>query len=236
MLNAFKSPQTVVLIGAGSEIGQQVVRQLSRDNLNKLILVSREGSGTGDEIGIPIKSEYKTQDQRNLLVQKIFSYVDVDLVVISIGLLKGKVEEIMLINYVASVDLLSQIAQRMKIQGHGQIVVLSTFAQTRPRLENYEYGSAKAGLDFYARGLSRQLEKFGVKIQIIRLGFVFTKMTSGLEPAPFSISAAQAGREIKKILQGKRRVSYVPRILILVSIVVRTLPERLFAQLEKSDQ
>ena len=32
-----------------------------------------------------------------------------------------------------------------------------------------------------------------------KLGFVFTKMTNGLEPAPFSISAAQAGREIKKI-------------------------------------
>jgi decaprenylphospho-beta-D-erythro-pentofuranosid-2-ulose 2-reductase len=231
MLNSFKSPQIVGLVGAGSEIGTQIVTHLNQNNLQKILLASREGNIKYKDIGIPIKCDFNNSQSRKTLVEELFSHGDLDLAVIAIGILKGTLDEIMQVNYVASVDLLSQIANRMKTQGHGKIVVISSFAQTRPRLDNYAYGSTKAGLDFFARGLSEELRGTGVSVLILRPGFVHTKMTSGMDVAPFAISPEQTGAIAAVAINGTASISYAPRVLRILAFIFRLIPKFVFRRL-----
>jgi decaprenylphospho-beta-D-erythro-pentofuranosid-2-ulose 2-reductase len=234
MLNAFKSPQNVALIGAGSEIGQEVIKHLNQANLRRVILASRDGKQGYLNIGLPIVSDYSTSASRRKLVDEIFSHGDLDLAIVAIGLLHGSHEEIMAVNYTASVDLIALVAERMKAQAHGKILVISSFAQTRPRLDNYLYGSAKAGLDFFARGLAEELRNTGVSLTILRPGFVHTKMTAGMSAAPFSITAAEAGAAGAKAIQGSSLITFAPKILTLVAFVFGLIPQAIFRKLPAS--
>ena len=47
------------------------------------------------------------------------------------------------------------VATRLRRQGHGRLVVLSSVAGERARRANFIYGSSKSGLDAFAQGLGR---------------------------------------------------------------------------------
>ncbi len=64
--------------------------------------------------------------------------------------------------------------------------MLSSVAGERVRRANPVYGATKAGIDGFAQGLGDVLADDGVHMMIVRPGFVITKMTTGLKPAPFS--------------------------------------------------
>jgi decaprenylphospho-beta-D-erythro-pentofuranosid-2-ulose 2-reductase len=60
---------------------------------------------------------------------------------------------------------------------------LSSVAGERARRANFVYGSSKAGMDTFFQGLGDSLVGSGVKVMIVRPGFVHTKMTAGMEEA-----------------------------------------------------
>ena len=60
----------------------------------------------------------------------------------------------------------------MLAQGHGTIVVLSSVAAERGRRSNFVYGSSKAGLDTFCQGLADRLHASGVRLLVVRPGFV----------------------------------------------------------------
>jgi len=55
-------------------------------------------------------------------------------------------------------DDLTRIVERMRRQGHGTVVVLSSVAGERVRKSNFAYGASKAGLDGFSQGLGDALE------------------------------------------------------------------------------
>ena len=69
--------------------------------------------------------------------------------------------------------------------------MFSSVAGARVRRANYVYGSAKAGLDGFARGLTDALHGTGVHLLLVRPGFVIGRMTEGMSPAPLSSTPAQ---------------------------------------------
>src|SRR5204862_489494 len=78
----------------------------------------------------------------------------VDLVVSAAGMLAGQAEldrdpiragRLVETNLTGHVTTLLAVAARLRAQGHGTIVVLSSVAAVRPRRANYVYGAAKAG-------------------------------------------------------------------------------------------
>ena len=60
-------------------------------------------------------------------------------------------------NYVGMVSTTVPLAQRMREQGHGTIVALSSVAGERARKSNFIYGSSKAGMDAFFQGLGDSL-------------------------------------------------------------------------------
>ncbi len=250
MLNAFHSPQSVALIGATSEIGQSILKALPQDNLENCFIVARDpkrGAKALAEI-LPDRTKLtkvgfhaeKTQSHQGI-VDQLFADGDLDIAIIAIGVLGNNPDlnaaanalEVMNVNYVASAHLMLLIAERMKLQGHGQIEIISSFAQTRPRVDNFVYGSSKAGLDFMARGLNDQLEGTGVSICILRPGFVRTRMTKFLPEAPFTVNSDAVGKLAVKLLKDGQPIGYAPSILKWLALIFTLLPKNVFRKISK---
>ena len=85
-------------------------------------------------------------------------------------------------DYLAQISLLTVLAMAMRGAGAGTLVVFSSVAGVRVRRANYVYGSAKAGLDGFASGLSDALHGSGVRLLLVRPGFVIGRMTQGWTP------------------------------------------------------
>ena len=81
---------------------------------------------------------------------------------------------------------LAALRGRLVAQGTGRILVVSSVAGVRVRRVNYLYGGAKAGLDATCIGMAESLRGTGVALQVLRPGFVRSKMTEGRDEAPFT--------------------------------------------------
>ena len=95
------------------------------------------------------------------------------------------------VNYTAPVHLGVLLGQRMQAQAHGWIVALSSVAGERVRRSNFVYGSTKAGLDGFFLGLGEALRDYGVRVLVVRPGFVKSKMTNGLDEVPLAVTPDQ---------------------------------------------
>ena len=72
--------------------------------------------------------------------------------------------EVLRVNVVGAGSLLIHAARRLRDQGSGTIVVLSSVAGGRVRASNVVYGAAKAGLDALSQGLADALHGDGVRV------------------------------------------------------------------------
>lgn len=136
-------------------------------------------------------------------------------------------------DFVAQVGLLTVLAQRMRAQGSGRIVVFSSVAGWRVRRANYVYGSAKAGLDGFASGLADALHGSGVSLLVVRPGFVIGRMTEGMSPAPLSSTPPQvAGATVRALQRGRGEV-WVPAVLRPVFFGMRLLPRAVWRRLPR---
>ncbi len=129
----------------------------------------------------------------------------VDLVIVAVGELgfqaadevdPDRIARMMTVNLTWPAAALSLVADQLRLQGYGRIVVLSSVAGFRIRRSNFVYGSAKAGLDGFAQGLGESLRHTGVSVHIIRPGFVRTKMTAGRASPPFTVEASRVAADI----------------------------------------
>ncbi|MCZ7630046.1 MAG: SDR family NAD(P)-dependent oxidoreductase [Microthrixaceae bacterium] len=120
------------------------------------------------------------------------------------------------------------VAKHMKAQGHGAIVLMSSVAGVRARKDNFVYGATKAGLDAFGQGLGDALVDHGVRVMVVRPGFVHSKMTQGMDAAPFSTTPEKVAEAITEGLTKGSEVVWVPRLLALVFTAFRHLPRRVW--------
>ena len=88
--------------------------------------------------------------------------------------------------------------------------MLSSVAAERPRAGNAIYGAAKAGLDALAQGLADATAATGVRVLVVRPGFVRTRMTAGLPPAPFATTPEAVAEATVRALAGRAHTIWVP--------------------------
>jgi decaprenylphospho-beta-D-erythro-pentofuranosid-2-ulose 2-reductase len=104
-------------------------------------------------------------------------------------------------------------------------------AGVRLRRANYLYGAAKGGLDGYARGLGETLRGTGVRVQVVRPGFVHSKMTEGLAPAPFALQPAEVAAAVVRGLATNQPIIWAPAKLRWVFAALGALPEPIWRKL-----
>jgi decaprenylphospho-beta-D-erythro-pentofuranosid-2-ulose 2-reductase len=139
--------------------------------------------------------------------------------------------EVMRVDFLGCGSLLLAALRALREQGRGTLVVLSSVAAERARKSNAIYGAAKAGLDALAQGLADSLAGSGVRVLVVRPGFVRTRMTAGLEPAPFATTADAVAAATVKALAGREHTIWVPPTLRYVFAVLRHLPRPVYRRL-----
>jgi short-subunit dehydrogenase len=136
-------------------------------------------------------------------------------------------------DFTAQVSLLTVLAATMRSAGSGAIVVFSSVAGARVRRANYVYGSAKAGLDGFAAGLTDALHGSGVRLLLVRPGFVVGRMTEGMSPAPLSSTPRQVADATARALAKGRNEIWVPRALGPLVLGLRLLPRSVWRRMPR---
>lgn len=243
--------RTVLVLGGGSDIGLATVRLLVAGGTKNVILAARRPealASAADELragGVDV--ELLAFDALDLashasLIADVFERDhDVDLTLLAFGVLPDEVAaekdasiaiEAARTNYLGAVSVLVPLAERMREQGHGTIVVLSSVAAERGRRSNFVYGSSKAGLDTFCQGLADRLHGSGVRLLVVRPGFVRSNMTRGLDPAPLAATPDDVARAIVDGLSRSAQVIWVPAKLRWVMSGLRHLPRGVFRRLD----
>ena len=131
------------------------------------------------------------------------------------------------VNYTAAVSLCEAIATIFETRKSGSIIGLSSVAGERGRQSNYFYGSAKGALTLYLQGLAHRLARSEVHVMTVKLGFIDTRMTYGLETAiPIAKPEAAAKAVIRAQSKG-RTLMYYPAFWKPVMGLIRALPSRI---------
>ncbi|HEY2813234.1 MAG TPA: decaprenylphospho-beta-D-erythro-pentofuranosid-2-ulose 2-reductase [Acidimicrobiales bacterium] len=243
MKNALGAMQSALVLGGGSEIAQATLRRLVPQGCRTITLAARRPddlAGEVDALTAAGATSVRTVAFDALdtashadVIDKCFEAGDVDLVLIAFGVLGDQdvfdddpeaAAELARANYVGVVSSGLAAARAMRRQGHGTIVVLSSVAGERARKSNFVYGSSKAATDSFAQGLSDSLAGSGVGVLVVRPGFVHTKMTAGMEAAPFSTSPDAVAEAIVEGLAAGKQIVWVPSLLHWVMVVFRHLP------------
>jgi decaprenylphospho-beta-D-erythro-pentofuranosid-2-ulose 2-reductase len=241
MENALGEPQTIVLLGGTSDIGRAIVAALISPSTRTVVLAARRpGDTTVGELDRPgVKVDVvpfdaaHTADHDAFVRTLVDGHGDLDVVVVAFGQLVDQAEldadperaaALVHVNFTGAVSVSLAVAAQFRRQGHGRLVVLSSVAGERVRKANFVYGSSKAGLDGFAHGLGDALVGSGASVLVVRPGFVHSKMTVGMKPAPFATTPSAVAEATVKALRSGRRTVWVPPILRPVFSVLRHLP------------
>lgn len=252
MTDGLGRPGTVLVLGGGSDIGLATARRLVRDGARTVILAARRPEALVDPtrellaLGArdvtAVSFDALDVGAHQAFVDEVFDRPgDADLALLAFGVLPDEEAamkdpavaiEAARTNYVGAVSVLLPLAERFLRQGHGTIVVLSSVAAERGRRSNFVYGSSKAGLDTFCQGLADRLHGSGVRLLVVRPGFVRSRMTRGRTAPPLSTTPDGVARAIVAALGGRAPVVWVPAELRWVMSGLRHLPRPLFRRLE----
>ena len=240
--------ERVLLFGGASEIGQEILAALRLPPEAEVLLAGRDEQRMA-AAAKPLTCRVRTLtydaaalDTHRAVLEKAFAAGPVDLVISAAGILAAQdaldsdpLQAGVLVetNFTGHVTTLLAAAARLRAQGHGTIVVLSSVAAIRPRKANFVYGSAKAGLDAFARGLADSLHGTGVRVLLVRPGFVIGRMTEGLAPAPLATTPTAVGAAVAEALAGQAAVVWVPSQLRVLSVALRLMPRPLWRRLRR---
>ncbi len=250
MLDNLGRPARILLLGGTSEIGLAILTALRAPGDTEVLLAGRDEqrlAAAGKEL--PYRCTPLTFDALAApgthvqAMADVFAAGPVDLVIAATGVLTPQETvdkdpvlgaQMIEVNFTSHVTALLTAAARMREQGSGTIVVLSSIAALRPRKANYVYGAAKAGLDAFGRGLTDALDGSGVRVLLVRPGFVIGRMTEGMSKAPMSSTPAQVGAAVAAALEGGGGpVVWVPRALSGLAIALRLVPRALWRRMRR---
>ena len=233
MIDAVGRPQSVLVLGGSSEIARAIVARLVPVRCRTVLLAGREGprlteavdeaKASGAEVAEWVAFDATDVAHHVAFVDGVFDrWGDIDLVIVAAGVLGDQAGDerdpvaaaaVMTTNYTGPAAAMLAVAGRLRHQGHGRLIVLSSVAGQRARRANFIYGSSKSGLDAFSQGLADSLVGSGAHMTIVRPGFVIGRMTEGMTPAPFSTTPDAVADAVVRGIESGAAVVYVPPVL-----------------------
>lgn len=251
VLDAVGNPQTILLLGGTSEIGLAICERYLQNAHARIVLAAMPNDPGRDAAVAQMKAagarsvelidfEATDPDTHPKMIDQAFANGDVDVAIVAFGIL-GDAEELWQnqhkavlaaeINYTAGVSVGVLLAEKMRAQGFGQIIAMSSAAGERVRRSNFVYGSTKAGLDGFYLGLGEALREFGVRVLVIRPGQVRTRMSAHVKEAPLTVDKEYvANLAVTAAAKGKELV-WAPAAFRYVMMVLRHVPRPIFRKL-----
>src|SRR3954451_12899515 len=244
MNDALGSVQSALILGGGSDIALATARALVRSRCRTVVLAGRDPESLApaakDLLALGattvecVEFDALALDTHAAFVASVHErFGDIDLGLVAFGVLgdQDAAEEdarealrIVETNFTGAVSVLVPLAQTMRRQGHGRIVVLSSVAGERARRSNFVYGSSKAGLDAFCQGLGDSLQGSGVRVLVVQPAFVHSKMPHALDAPPLATDPESVAAAIVTGLGRGADTVWAPGKLRYVMSVLRHMP------------
>ncbi|MGI5222031.1 decaprenylphospho-beta-D-erythro-pentofuranosid-2-ulose 2-reductase [Nocardia sp. CA-290969] len=257
MINAVGNPQTILLFGGTSEIGLAICAEYLKKGPARVILATLPGDPLRDTAVAQMKADGASQvdvidfdaldtASHQEVVEKAWAGGDIDVAIVAFGLLgnaeelwqnQAKAVQIAQINYTAAVSVGVLIGEKMKAQGFGRIIAMSSAAGERVRRSNFVYGSTKAGLDGFYLGLGEALRPFGPRVLVIRPGQVRTTTTiehwkaTGAKEAPLTVDKEEVAALAVAASEKGKELIWAPGAFRYVMMILRHIPRPIFRRL-----
>ncbi len=249
MIDSLGVPQSVLLLGGTSDIAMATATRWIGLGTGRIVLAARPSSRRDDAVarlqtqGAKVEAvdfDALQPSTHAAVIEQARSGGDIDVALLAFGLL-GDAEqawhdvdvavELAQVNYVGAVSCGVALATAMREQGHGVIVALSSVAGERVRRSNFVYGSTKAGMDGFFLGLGEAVRGDGLRVVVVRPGFVHSKMTTGMDTAPLSVTPEQVAEATVDAVAKGRDLVWVPGPLRVVMSGLRHVPRPIFRKL-----
>jgi decaprenylphospho-beta-D-erythro-pentofuranosid-2-ulose 2-reductase len=243
----------VIVLGGTSQIALEIVRELQRRGPREVALLGRDPEALaraaqavrtdGSPAPVTVQVDALQTERHAEAVGEAFERLGgADIVILAVGVLgeRGGMPsdvagalQLLEVNLVGAGSLLIQAARRLREAGGGALVVLSSVAAERPRRGNAVYGASKAGIDSLAQALGDDLREENVRVLVVRPGFVHTRMTEGLQPAPLATTPEAVARAVVDGLDRGAHTVWAPPSLRWLMLVVRMLPRRILRRVKQ---
>lgn len=238
----------VLLLGGTSEIGLAVLAALNLEPGTEVTLAGRDPQrleAAGKALNRPVtvaRYDAMDTDGHQAFADQICAGGVPDLVIAATGILIPQEQAerdvrlaatMIETNFTGHVTALLAFGDRMRGRGSGTIVVLSSVAAIRPRKFNAVYGATKAALDAFARGYADELHGTGVRVLLVRPGFVIGRMTEGMAAAPLATTPEAVGAAVAAALRGKKSTVWVPAPLAGLATAMKLVPRPMWRKLER---
>jgi NAD(P)-dependent dehydrogenase (short-subunit alcohol dehydrogenase family) len=227
--------------GASSGIGRALALRLVKDGFNvvvtardheKLVQLQHESPGPGKIIVLD-GDVTDPRDMERILAAIEYEHGSMVLAVLNAGvyiavhgedLHREDFEKTFAVNLNGTVNCLLPAVRHMKARGHGQIAIVSSVTGYGGLPTSAAYGASKAALINMAESLKFDLDKVGVRLQVINPGFVETAATAkNAFPMPALVSAEVAADRIAQGLKSSgfeitfpKRFTYAMKLLNLL--------------------
>ena len=249
MIDAVGNPQSLLLLGGTSEIALAIASRYAARRPLRVVLAARPSERLDAAVetlrakGATVSTvDFDAKDPAShpAVLDKAFADGDIDVTVVAFGLLgdaeqawqdHARAVELAQVNYTAAVSVGVALAERLRRQGHGRVVALSSVAGERVRRANFVYGSTKAGMDGFYLGLGEALRGEGITVTVVRPGFVHTRMTEGMKAAPLSATADQVAEVVVNAVHKRKELVWAPPPLRVLMSILRHIPRAVFRRL-----
>ncbi|HEY6867589.1 MAG TPA: SDR family oxidoreductase [Candidatus Eisenbacteria bacterium] len=203
-------PAVGLVTGGGRGIGLAVVRAWSRRGVAAAV-VDCDAAGearVGEACrGAGTPWAYFAADVRDfrraeeVVARAVAQLGRLDHVVLNAGIARDRVswkmseeewDEVLGVNLKGAFNYARAAAPRLRDQGSGSIVFVSSINGLRGKFGQCNYAAAKAGLIGLARSMALELGPSGVTVNVVAPGMVRTPMTAGLPEAVVTRAKAEA--------------------------------------------
>ncbi len=190
------SNKTVLILGANSDVAKQALKKYVEKGLS-VIAASRDLTS----IETFVKENHLDSNKIEL---KYFDAIDFSghqafydslsvkpsIVVYAVGFLVQNQEafknfdktfQMMKANYVGAVSILNIISNDFSNKNLERIIGLSSLSGVRGRKSNFVYGSTKSAFTQYLAGLRQELSTRKIKVNVLVIGYINTKINEGLD-------------------------------------------------------
>ncbi len=242
----------MLLLGGTSEIGLAIVEELAAKGAIEVLLAGRDGqalaraaerlraNGCERVLSIDSLDARDTAGHERLLDRAFAELGGVDVAILALGVLGERgglpadvsaAVEVLHVNVCGGGSLLMGATARLRAQGGGTAIVLSSVAAQRPRRGNAVYGASKAGIDSLSQALADALRPDGVDVIVVRPGFVRTRMTRGLSQPPLSCDPQDVAKATVAGLERGAQTVWAPPMIRWAMLALKLLPRPIFRRL-----
>lgn len=240
----------ILIIGASSAIAQATARLYCKDNAEfylvgrnqeKLEIVKNDLITLGAaKAEVDVTDPVKLEDNELIISRAVASMDTIDLALIAHGNLPNqkqceqsakKTIKALMINSVSVISLATLISTLFETQNKGVLVVLSSVAGDRGRVNNYVYGAAKSSVSTFLEGLSYRLNGTSISVITIKPGFVDTPMTEEFDKGLLWAQPETIAVGIKKAIEKRKSVVYLPWFWRWIMLVIKIIPRTIFKRL-----